>query len=119
MALLAVAAYPIIIPKLKVAPRTSYGNLKNLLVVGYKKTNGVTTNPSFTHSGGKLNSTPKLMAINPVKNAPAYFGEISPVVSGLAFVLSTCLSISLSAKSLIMHPADLQLRAPKVNNDMI
>ena len=76
-------------------------------------------NPNLTHSGGKLNKTPKFMAINPAKKPPACFGDSSPVVKGLALVLSTCLSISLSAKSLIMHPADLQLKAPRENRAII
>ena len=83
------------------------------------KTRGVTINPSFTHSGGKLKSTPKLIAIKPAKKPPAYFGDSSPVVRGLAFVLSTCLSMSLSAKSLMMHPADLQDSAPRENSPIM
>lgn len=68
---------------------------------------------------GKLKSTEKLMPINPVKNVPAYSGDSSPVVKGLALVLSTCLSISLSVKSLMMQPALLQERAPTVNKPII
>ena len=79
------------------------------------KTSGVTINPSLTHSQGRLKSTPKLTVIKPPRKRPAYFGESSPVVNGLAFVRSTCLSISLSVKSLIIHPADLQLNAPIEN----
>jgi hypothetical protein len=52
------------------------------------------------------------MAIRPDKKILDYVGVSSPVVRGLAFVLSTCLSISLSAKSLMMHPADRHPSAP-------
>ena len=93
--------------------------MKNLLVVGYKNTNGVTMKPNLTHSGGRLNKTPKLIVISPARNPPAYFGDNSPVVRGLALVLSTCLSISLSAKSFMMHPADRHESAPKENNPTI
>lgn len=75
--------------------------------------------PSFTHSHGKLNKIEKFIPISPARNAPACFGDISPVVSGLAFVLSTCLSISLSAKSLMIHPALRQLNAPTVNKPIV
>ena len=60
--------------------------MKNLLVVGYKNTNGVTMKPNLTHSGGRLNKTPKLIVISPARNPPAYFGDNSPVVRGLALV---------------------------------
>ena len=76
----------------------------------------MTMNPSFMHSIGRLNKTPKLIVISPAKNLPAYFGESSPVVKGLAFVLSTCLSISLSAKSFMIQPAERQDNAPTENN---
>lgn len=79
----------------------------------------MTINPSFTHSQGKLNKTPKFIPIKAAKNVPAYVEDNSPVVNGLAFVLSTCLSISLSAKSLIIHPALLQLKAPTVNKPTV
>ena len=52
------------------------------------------------------------MAIRPDKKILDYIGVSSPVVRGLAFVLSTCLSISRSAKSLMMHPADRHPNAP-------
>jgi len=71
--------------------------------------------PSLTHSQGKLNRIEKFSPMRPARNAPACLGESSPVVSGLAFVLSTCLSISLSAKSLMIQPALRQLKAPSVN----
>lgn len=64
------------------------------------------------HSIGKLKSTPKFTAMSPLRNSPAYVVESSPVVRGLALVLSTCLSMSLSAKSLMMHPAERQPSAP-------
>ena len=79
----------------------------------------MTARPSLTHSGGKLNKTPKFIAIKPLRKTPAYFGLNSPVVNGLALVLSTCLSISRSAKSLIIHPADLQPNAPSENNPTV
>jgi len=60
-----------------------------------------------------------LTAINPPKNFPAYFGVSSPVVSGLALVLSTFLSISISEKSLIMQPALLAVSAPTVNRPTV
>jgi hypothetical protein len=106
------AANPIITPELNVIPRINYGYLKYLFIKGYIKTIGVTAIPSFTHSIGKLNKTPKFTAINPDKKIAPYLFEISPVVKGLALVLSTCLSISLSAKSFIIQPADLHPRAP-------
>jgi hypothetical protein len=56
---------------LNVAPKTNYGYLNHLLAVGYKNTIGVTARPSLIHSGGKLNRTPKFMAISPDKNIPA------------------------------------------------
>ena len=71
------------------------------------------------HSHGSENNMLKLIAIKADKNIPACFGVISPVVKGLAFVLSTCLSISLSRKSLIMQPADLVEKAPRVNKPII
>ena len=111
----AAAAKPIIIPELKVAPSTTYGYGKYLLAYGYIKTSGVTAPPNITHCGGRLKSTPKFIAISPDKNTLDYVGVSSPVVRGLAFVLSTCLSISLSAKSLMMHPADRQPSAPTLN----
>lgn len=83
------------------------------------KTNGVTIKPSFIHSHGKLKSTEKLTLISAVKKAPACNGVISPVVSGLALVRSTCLSMSLSAKSLMMQPALLHERAPKVKRPTV
>ena len=79
------------------------------------KTRGVTINPIFTQVTGRLNNTEKLMAINPDKKVPAYNGLNSPVVKGLALVLSTCLSISLSVKSFIIQPELLHDRAPTVN----
>lgn len=75
--------------------------------------------PYLTHSHGSENNIEKLIPISVAKNHPAYLTDNSPVVSGLALVLSTCLSISLSAKSLIMHPADLVVRAPTVKSDSI
>ncbi len=71
------------------------------------------------HSQGSENNIPKFKAISPLKKIPAYVGDISPVVNGRAFVLSTCLSISLSRKSLIIQPADLVEKAPKVNRLII
>ena len=65
-------------------------------------------------SQGSWNRIEKFIAISPVKKMPALTGVISPVVKGLALVLWTCLSISLSAKSLITHPADLVHSAPTV-----
>ncbi len=59
------------------------------------------------------------MPISPAKKVPACNGESSPVVRGLAFVLSTCLSISLSEKSLIIHPALLALNAPTVKRPTV
>lgn len=70
------------------------------------------------HSQGNENNTPKLIPMRPVKNSPACNGEISPVVKGLAFVLSTCLSMSLSKKSFIIQPADRHDKAPRVNKDI-
>jgi len=75
--------------------------------------------PSLTHSAGKLKSTPKLTPSSPPRNAPACNGESSPVVKGLALVRSTCLSMSRSAKSLIMQPALLALRAPTVKSPTV
>lgn len=100
-------------------PRISYGTLKYLFAVGYRNTTGVTISPYFTHSHGNENNMPKLRAISPVKKTPAYVSESSPVVNGLALVLSTCLSISRSKKSFIIHPADLVARAPTVNKLII
>ena len=67
------------------------------------------------HSQGKENRIEKFKAIKPVRKTPACKGLISPVVRGLALVLSTCLSISLSKKSFMMQPADLVENAPTVN----
>ena len=106
-------------PELNVSPNTNYGTLKYLLVVGYMKTTGVTIKPYLIDSQGKEKRIEKLIAISPVKKMIAYFWEISPVVRGRAFVRSTCLSISLSAKSLITHPADLVENAPIVNSESI
>jgi hypothetical protein len=83
------------------------------------KTRGVTTNPIMTHLGGRLNKIPKLKAIKADRKAPACIGLISPVVKGLALVLSTCLSMSRSVKSLIIQPALRAERAPKVNNPIV
>lgn len=75
--------------------------------------------PSLTHSGGKLKSTPKLTPSRTPKNVPACNGDSSPVVSGLAFVRSTCLSISRSAKSFITQPALRADNAPNVNSPTV
>lgn len=80
---------------------------------------GVTNRPNLIDSYGRENNIEKFNPINEVKNNPAYMGEISPVVNGLSFVLSTCLSISLSHKSLMTQPADLQENAPIVNKEII
>jgi hypothetical protein len=106
-------------PELKVAPNTSWGYAKYLLVVGYINTKGVTIIPNLMHSVGKLNSTPKLMPSRPPKKVPAYNEDNSPVVNGLALVLSTCLSMSRSAKSLIMQPALRAVSAPTVNKPTV
>ena len=87
--------------------------------MGYKKTIGVTIKPNLTHSGGRLNSIEKLNAINPDRKAPACFVLSSPVVKGLALVRATCLSMSRSVKSLMMHPADLQPMAPAVKRAIV
>ena len=71
------------------------------------------------HSHGRENRTLKFIPISPARNKPACDGESSPVVNGLAFVRSTCLSISLSQKSLIIQPADLQDKAPTVNKETV
>ena len=75
---------------------------------------GVMQSPILMHSKGRAKRTPKLDAIRRAKKLPACMGESSPVVKGLAFVLWTCLSMSRSRKSLIMQPADLQVKAPTV-----
>ncbi len=75
--------------------------------------------PYLIHSHGNENKIEKFIAIKPPKNIPACKGLNSPVVRGLALVLSTCLSISLSAKSLIIQPADLVEKAPIVNKEII
>jgi hypothetical protein len=67
------------------------------------------------HSWGKLKRTPRLIPNSPPKKVPAYNGDSSPVVKGLAFVLSTCLSMSRSAKSFMMQPALRAVSAPTVN----
>ncbi len=85
------------------------------MVVGYRNTIGVTISPYLTASHGSWNKIVKLIAINELRNMLALTGVISPVVRGLALVLSTCLSISLSHKSLITQPADLVQTAPTVN----
>ena len=82
-------------------------------------TSGATISPKYTHYVGKLNNTEKLTAIKPLKNRPAYMGDNSPVVKGLAFVRSTFLSISRSQKSLIMQPELRHDRAPTVNRPNI
>lgn len=89
------------------------------MVVGYRNTKGVIINPILIHSQGKEKSTAVLALIKPAKKSPACLGESSPVVSGLAFVLSTCLSISRSVKSFIIQPADLAVSAPNVNNPTV
>ena len=48
----ATAAYPINTPELYVIPRISYGTLKNLLVLAYTNTTGVTYNPYLIDSTG-------------------------------------------------------------------
>ena len=50
-----------------------------------------------------------------VKIMKASKEEIAPLASGLWDVLDTCLSRSLSKKSLIMHPADLITIDPIAN----
>ena len=80
-------------------------------------TSGVTINPSLTHSDGSENSMLKFKVISPARNSPACLADSSPVVSGLALVLSTCLSISRSAKSLMIQPAERHESAPTVNRD--
>ena len=93
--------------------------MKVLLAYGYANTNGVTAHPRAMVDAGSWKRIPKFIAINPDKNNLACVGEISPVVSGLAYVLSTCLSISLSARSLITHPADLAPIAPAVKRPIV
>ena len=83
------------------------------------KTNGVTIRPSLMHSVGSWNRIEKFRAIRPERKAPACIGESSPVVKGLALVLSTCLSMSLSVKSLIIHPALRHDRAPTVKRPRV
>jgi hypothetical protein len=66
----AAAENPISTPELYATPKNSYGTGKNLLVVGYINTTGVTMNPSFTAYKGKENKTPKLALINAVNVRP-------------------------------------------------
>ena len=82
------------------------------------KTRGVTIKPSLTHSQGIENRIEKFRPMSRLKKAPACIGDSSPVVRGLAFVRSTCLSMSRSQKSLIMHPAERQESAPTVKRDV-
>ena len=71
------------------------------------------------HSRGKLKRTPRLIPRRPPKKVPAYNGESSPVVKGLAFFLSTCLSMSRSAKSFMIQPALRAVSAPTVNKPTV
>ena len=71
--------------------------------------------PSLMHSQGREKSILKFSVINPARNTPACVGESSPVVRGRALVLSTCMSMSLSVKSLMIQPALRQDKAPTVN----
>lgn len=71
------------------------------------------------HSQGRLKRTEKLIPIKPARKVPAYVGDSSPVVKGLALVLSTCLSISRSVKSLMMQPAARHPSAPIVNSPIV
>lgn len=71
------------------------------------------------HSQGRENRIEKLRVINPARKAPAYVGDSSPVVRGLAFVRSTCLSISRSVKSLMMQPALRHDSAPTVKRPTV
>ena len=89
------------------------------MVVGYMNTSGVTMRPSLMHSGGKLNNTEKLIPMSAARKAPAYVVLSSPVVSGLALVLSTCLSMSLSQKSFIIQPALRHDSAPTVKRPIV
>lgn len=83
------------------------------------KTNGVTMKPSLMHSKGSEKRMEKLSVINPARKVPACFGVSSPVVRGRALVRSTCLSMSLSVKSLIMQPALRHERAPTVKSPIV
>lgn len=58
-------------------------------------------------------------AVKPQKASSAPDVDISPVVNGLYFVRCTCLSMSKSQKSFIIHPADLAARAPIENKEAL
>ena len=75
----------------------------------------VNTNPPKDHA---TTLNPRLIARQSAierrnrRNTKASFVESSPVARGLFLVLSTCLSMSASARSLITQPADLITTTP-------
>ena len=82
----------------------------------------VRANPPSDHG---ITSLPKLTArdkaiarINKRKMKASFFVN-SPYARGLPFVLSTCLSISESARSLITQPADLMTKTPTIKTTKI
>ena len=79
---------------------------------GYRTIKGAMTNPVFIQIAGIENKTAKSSIVRPASNTDACFIFNSPEARGLFFVRSICLSISLSAMSLTMHPADLVKNAP-------
>lgn len=93
--------------------------MKYLLVVGYINIKGVTTMPILMHSQLSENKTPKSTTAKAASSREAWVKLISPEARGLYFVLSTCLSISLSIMSLITQPADLVANAPRVKRAVI
>ena len=88
----------------------------NLFINGYVKARGIEAIAKIIVKKLKLINTKKANKHKKIAYTEESFIEIFPEATGLVLVLSTFLSIFLSAISLTIHPADLIRTEPKKNN---
>ena len=101
------AAQPIKHPQLYVKAKINWGKIKNLFARGYKAIKGVITIPKIIASKFNCIRIKKPITKRASKRIKAFLILIFDDARALPFVLITFLSISVSIKSLTIHPADL------------
>ena len=113
-----VADQPSGTPQEKTIPRANWGNLVYLFARGYKAISGNEIIAIIKELKGRYNKINTDKSRTKERPTNASLGEIVPFAIGLFKVLVTFESISLSQRSLIMHPAPLIKIDPIVKSNI-
>ena len=102
-------------PQLYVKAKINWGKIKNLFARGYKAIKGVIIIPKIIASKFNCIRIKNPITKRVIKRIKAFLILIFEDAKALFFVLITFLSISVSIKSLTIHPADLIIIEPRKN----